>query len=98
MYRSPPVNTVDGSSKPGLSQGATIAIAVLATALGLLSIFVIWYFWGRKRLSKRHVQSFSDPPAAESGIGLSGKSVIQTTETPELDTTHRAELHDTARV
>jgi hypothetical protein len=125
MYRSPPAGTTGSSSKSGLSNSATIAIAVLATALGLLSIIVIGYFWRKKRRTNRHFPSSSDPPTAQSvnefarssaqGKGpdaqpvaaktaefqvneLSGKNVLHSAETNELDTPHRAELHATGRV
>ncbi|KAL5317552.1 hypothetical protein ACEPPN_014647 [Leptodophora sp. 'Broadleaf-Isolate-01'] len=126
----PPAGTTDSStqssSKSGLSKGATIAIAVLAAALGLLSIAIIWYFWRKKRRSNRGGHSTSDPPPAQpvnqaphsSALEkvpdsqpvveaktaefrvdeLSGKNILHSNERTELDTPHRAELHDTARV
>ncbi|KAG4428270.1 hypothetical protein IFR05_016246 [Cadophora sp. M221] len=59
-------NSTQSSSKSsGLSKGATIAIAVLAAALGLLSIIIIWYFWKKKRRSARGGLSASEPPPAQ---------------------------------
>ncbi|KAH7336302.1 hypothetical protein BKA65DRAFT_552960 [Rhexocercosporidium sp. MPI-PUGE-AT-0058] len=63
-----PTGTTDNSSqspsKASLSKGATIAIAVLASALGLLSILIIGYFWRKKRRSSK-VSPSLDPPTAE---------------------------------
>jgi hypothetical protein len=64
--RSHPNSTINGSTNSVLSNGATIAIAVLATALGLLLILAILYFWTKKRSSNRHISPLSDPPPAES--------------------------------
>jgi hypothetical protein len=108
MYRSPPASTIGGSSKYGPSIGTKIAIAVLATAVGVLLIFI---FVKKKGYFNRHVPPSSDPPAAEpvnmvacssapaeGPDRLSRENVLQSAEIPELDTVHLAELHATGRV
>ncbi|KAM7219750.1 hypothetical protein V8F06_004784 [Rhypophila decipiens] len=44
-----PSSSTDSGSSGGLSQPATIAIAVLATIVGLSAIFIGWLLWERSR-------------------------------------------------
>ncbi|PVH88809.1 hypothetical protein DL98DRAFT_648147 [Cadophora sp. DSE1049] len=72
---SPADTTETSPSSGGLSKSATIAIAVLAAALGLLSILVIGYFlWRKKRRSTRRIQSFSQPTNTEPANAFSPAS------------------------
>ncbi len=81
MHRSPPSNTQTPSPNSGLSKGATIAIAVLATTLGLLILLAIAYFWRRKRHSSKPRPSAFDPPTAASVQEVGGFPV--TAKAPE---------------
>ncbi|KAK0110663.1 hypothetical protein ONS96_002265 [Cadophora gregata f. sp. sojae] len=92
--QSPTGTTGNSTKSGGLSKNATIAIAVLATALGLLSIFIIGYcLWRRKRRSTRQSQSSADPPNTQSTNAYAHSSTTEKIPAAQPATAKPGEVH-----
>lgn len=63
-----PNGRTNGSSSSRLSRSATIAIAVLATAVGMLVIFIIWRFCKMRRGSNQQQQPLQNAPQHTAGF------------------------------
>ncbi|KAH8732705.1 hypothetical protein GQ44DRAFT_2559 [Phaeosphaeriaceae sp. PMI808] len=77
-------SVIGGSTHSGISQGAIIAIAVLATVVGMLLLFIIWMFLKRRNKRQSGTLSALSVPVTERTERISYIQATSKTSDPHV--------------